>query len=194
MVDYCFKWNYTEGAPGLSLTEDEARVKDGAGEEYTAIMPSRAGMESPVLVTLVWKTGVVVVTFLDDFGRKATDYTFMKTDEILFLTRAHMWTYPNDEPGLRLSDSSSHETVYYRDDGYVKRVVKKKMEHFHETVEYTDVPVDTNWEPIPSFGDYRSIARYERDRGLQTGFRERDTACSVGVWPGLLDLRNNATI
>jgi hypothetical protein len=164
MVDYCFKWNYTEGAPGLSLTEDEARVKDGAGEEYTAIMPSRAGMESPVLVTLVWKTGVVVVTFLDDFGRKATDYTFMKTDEILFLTRAHMWTYPNDEPGLRLSDSSSHETVYYRDDGYVKRVVKNKMEHFHETVEYTDVPVDTNWEPIPSFGDYRSIARYERDR------------------------------
>jgi hypothetical protein len=75
-----------------------------------------------------------------------------------------MWTYPNDEPGLRLSDSSSHETAYYREDGYVKRVIKNKVEHFQETVEYTDVPVDTNWEPIPTFGDYRSIARFERDR------------------------------
>jgi hypothetical protein len=30
-------------------------------------------------------------------------------------------------------------------------------------IEYTDVPVEANWEPIPRFGDYRSIARYERD-------------------------------
>jgi len=163
MVDYCFKWNYADGGPGVSLTEDEARVKDGAGEEYSAILPPREGMKFPVLVTLVWKTGVVVVTFLDDAGRKATEYTFMRTNDSLFLARVHMWTYPNNEPGLRLSDSSSHETVYYRDDGVVKRVVKNKAEHFEETSEYTDVPVDTNWEPIPSFGEYRSIARYERD-------------------------------
>lgn len=164
MVNYCFKWNYADGTPGEPLTEAEARVKDGAGEEYTAIMPPRAGTKSPTLVTPVWKTGVVVVTFLDDPGRKATEYTFMKkTDESLFLARANMWTYPNGEPGLRLSDSSSHETLNYREDGYVKRVVKNKVEHFQETVEYTDVPVDTNWEPVPRFGDYRSIARFERD-------------------------------
>jgi hypothetical protein len=164
MVDYCFKWNYADGAPGVPLTEEEARVKDSSGEEYTAIMPPRTGMTSPVLVTPVWKTGVVVVTFLDDFGRKATEYTFMKkTDESLFLTRVNMWTYPNNEPGLRLSDSSSTEVVNYREDGYVKRVIKNKVERVQETVEYTDVPIDTNWEPIPTFGDYRSIARYERD-------------------------------
>jgi hypothetical protein len=164
MVDYCFKWNYADGAPGMPLTEDEARIKDSAGEEYTAIMPPRAGTKSPVLVTPVWKTGVVVVTFLDDFGRKATEYTFMKkTEESFFLTRAHTWTYANDEPGLRLSDSSSHETLHYRDDGHVKRIIKNKVEHFQEIVEYTDVPVDANWEPIPTFSDYRSIARFERD-------------------------------
>jgi hypothetical protein len=165
MVDYCFKWNYADGEPGVPLTEEEARVKDAAGEEYSAVMPPRDGMRFPVLVTPVWKSGVVAVTFLDDFGRKATEYTFMKkTEESLFLTRVHMWTYPNDEPGLRLSDSSSNEMVSYREDGYVKRVVKNKVENFQETVEYTDVPVDTNWEPIPTFGDFRSIARFERDR------------------------------
>ena len=164
MVNYCFKWNYADGAPGEPLTEDEARAKDAAGEEYTAIMPARAGAASPTLVTPVWKTGVVVVTFLDDPGRKATEYTFMKkTDESLFLARASMWTYPNDQPGLRLSDSSSQETIHYREDGYVKRVVKNKVERVQETIEYTDVPVTTNWEPIPTFGDFRSIARFERD-------------------------------
>lgn len=164
MVEYCFKWNYADGGPGVPLTEDEARAKDAAGAEYTAVMPPRAGSRSPVLVTPVWSSGVVAVTFLDDPGRKATEYTFMKkTDESLFLTRAHIWTYPNDEPGLRLSDSSSSETVQYREDGYVKRVVKNKAERSQETVEYTDVPVVHNWEPIPAFGDYRSIARFERD-------------------------------
>ena len=73
-----------------------------------------------------------------------------------------MWTYPNDQPGLDRSESSSYETVRYRDDGYVKRVVKNKLDQFQETVEYTDVPVDANWEPIPTFGDYGSIARHER--------------------------------
>ena len=72
----------------MPLTEDQARVKHSAGEEYTAIMPPRPGTRFPVQVTPAWKTGVVVVTFLDDFGRRATDYTFVKqTGERLFLTR-----------------------------------------------------------------------------------------------------------
>jgi hypothetical protein len=165
MVDYCFKWNYADGIPGVPLTEDQARAKDGAGEEYTAVMPPRAGMESPVLVTPAWKSGVVVVTFLDDGGhRVASAYTFKrKRDDRLFLARVTTWTYPNNVPGLRRSDSTSHETVYFREDGYVKRIVTNKAEQYKETIEYTDVPVDANWERIPTFGDYRSIARYERD-------------------------------
>ena len=63
MVDYCFKWNWTDDAPGVSLTEDE-----DAGQ-----------------------------------GRRGRGRT------------------------------------------------RRSM------------PVASNWEPIPSFGDYRSIARYERD-------------------------------
>jgi hypothetical protein len=164
MVNYCFKWNYADNAPGEPLTEAEARVKHEAGEEYSAVMPPRSGAQSPTLVTPVWKTGVVVVTFLDNPGRKATEYTFMKkTEESLFLARAHMWTYPNDEPGLRLADAISHETVHYREDGYVKRVIKNKVDRAQETIEYTDVPIADNWEPIPAFGDYRSLARFERD-------------------------------
>ncbi|MGW5052725.1 hypothetical protein [Actinokineospora sp. NPDC004072] len=164
MVDYCFKWNYADSAPGEPLTEDEARVRDAAGDEYTAIMPPRTGAKSPTLVTVVRKTGVFVVTFLDAPGRKSTEYTFMrKTGESLFLARVHLWKYPDEQAGLRLSDASSHETVTYREDGYVKRLIRNKVDRVQETVEYTDVPVDANWEPVPAFGDYRSIARYDRD-------------------------------
>ncbi|SDE00490.1 hypothetical protein [Actinokineospora iranica] len=170
MVDYCFKWNFADGAVGIPLTEAEARARDVAGEEYTAIMSPRAGAKSPTLVTVVWKTGVVVVSFLDDPGRKAVEYTFMKkTDESLFLTQVHTWNYPNDRRGLRLSDCTSHETVHYREDGYAKRVVKNKVERFQETVEYNDVRVDANWEPIPAFGGYRSLARFERDEPVANG-------------------------
>ncbi|TDD62651.1 hypothetical protein E1263_02740 [Kribbella antibiotica] len=163
MIEYCFKWNYADGRPGVPLTVDEARDRDLAGTEFTAILPARLGSTSPVLVTPVWATGVLVVTFLDEPGRKATEYTFQKrTDDRLFLTRVHTWTYPTDEPGLRLSAASTHETVLYQEDGLVKRVVKDKVERTQETVEYADVPVDSNWEPIPVFGDYGSIARWDR--------------------------------
>lgn len=163
MITYCFKWNYADGAPGELLTMDEARSRDDAGEEYTALLSTTGSSSFPTLVTLAWKTGVVVVTFLDLFGRKTAEYTFRKkTTESLFLRRVHLWTYPNDQPGLRLADSTSHETVYYQEDGSVKRVVKNKIKQTQETIEYTNVPVDANWEPIPQFGDYHSIARYER--------------------------------
>ncbi|TWD83151.1 hypothetical protein FB561_4309 [Kribbella amoyensis] len=163
MVRYCFKWNYADSCPGDLLTEEEARSRDSAGEEYTAVLPPRDGTTAPVLVTVVRKTGVVVVTFLDEPGRKAAEYTFLKkTDPRLFLSRVSLWGYPTDEPGLRLSSSSWHETVNYREDGTVKRVVKNKVERSQEVFEYTDVPMDSQWEDLPVFGNYRSIARYER--------------------------------
>jgi hypothetical protein len=163
VISYTFRWNSRRNKPGNPLTTEEARARDAAGEEYTAILPPRPNTNYPVLVTPVWKTGVVVVTFIDDFGRQSVEYAFRKKDDNrLFLTRVHLWTYPNDEPRLRLSDTSMHETVVYREDGYAQRVITNKADGYRETVEYTDVPIDSNWEPVPTFGDYNSVGRFER--------------------------------
>lgn len=159
---YCFKWNYADNEPGVPLTEAEARAKHDAGEEFTAVMPPQRGTRSPVLVTPVWKSGVVAVTFLDDPGRKATEYTFMKRDDRLFLVGVDLWTYPTDEPGLRLSAATVYESISNHEDGTVKRIIKDKVKQEKETIEYTDVAMDSHWEPIPGFGDYESIARFER--------------------------------
>jgi hypothetical protein len=163
VISYTFRWNSRRNRPGNPLSEEEARARDAAGEEYTAVLPPRPGTNFPVLVTPVWKTGVVVVTFIDDFGRQYMEYTFQKRDgDRLFLTRVHLWTYPSDEPRLRLSDASAHEDIVYREDGYSQRVITNKVEGYKETVEYTDVPVDDNWEPMPVFGEYSAIGRFER--------------------------------
>jgi hypothetical protein len=166
VLDYTYKWNYRRNRPGQVLSEEEARLKDAAGDEYTAVMPPRPGTTRPVLVTPVWQTGVVVVTFIDEFDRRAVEYVFSKKDDTrLFLDDVHMWTYPNDEPRLLLSAATVRERVSYYTDGYVKRVITNVGEHYKETIEYRDVPVESNWEPIPTFGDYASIARFERGTG-----------------------------
>ena len=165
-VQYTYRWNQRRNKPGNPLSEEEARARDAAGEEYTAVTPPRPGTSSPVLVTPVWKSGVVVVTFMDDPGRKTVEYTFAKKDESrLFLESVHLWSYPSDDPKLRLSDASVREEFHYREDGYVERIVTNKAEQYRETVEYSDVPVESNWEAVPEFGQWGSVARFERGVG-----------------------------
>lgn len=163
VTGYTFRWDHRRNEPGTPLSEEEARAKDAAGEEYSAILPPRPGTRSAVLVTPVWRTGVVVVTFIDDFGRRVVEYVFTgKDDHRLFLSGVRVWTYPNDQPGLLLSDAVVRENIRYREDGHVRRVITDKAERHRETVEYTGVPVDTHWESVPAFGAYGSIGRFER--------------------------------
>jgi hypothetical protein len=161
-VTYCFKWNFRKNRAGELLTEEEARARDASGEEYTAVVPTQEG-SPPTLVTIVWKNDFVEVDFLDDPGRKYMSYSFSKRDGArLFLSNVTVWTYPNDDPKLRLSDAVTHESMRYRDDGHVSRVIVDKVENVKETKQYSGVPVEKNWEQVPEFGRYRSVARVER--------------------------------
>lgn len=162
-VTYCFKWNFRRQRAGTPLTAAEARDLDATGDEYTAVVPAEKDGNPPVLVTVVWKNDFVGVTFLDEAGRKNVEYSFYKKNNgNLFLENVSMWTYPDNNPRLRLNEATVQENIQYREDGYVNRVTIDKVENVKETKEYTDIPMDRNWEPVPSFGDYRSIARFER--------------------------------
>jgi hypothetical protein len=52
-ITYCFKWNTRRKRPGVPLSEAEARARDAAGDEFTAVLPTPAGSSYPVLVTIV---------------------------------------------------------------------------------------------------------------------------------------------
>jgi hypothetical protein len=165
-VTYCSSWNWRRHRPGIPLTEAEARARDAAGEDYIAVVPPSGvgpGGRHPVLVSVVPQNACIAVTFFDDPGRRAVKYYFFRSGEDrLFLRDVSLWEYPGDDPRLRLNESTKHEQIAFREDGYVKRVVVDKVERYKETTEHSDVSVAGNWEPVPEFGDYRSIARRER--------------------------------
>ena len=150
-----------DAKPGSPITVDEARDRDAVGEEYTAVVP-RSGHPYPTLVTIVWKNDYCSTIFLDEYGRQAAKYVFKKMGDQLFLSRILMHTYPNKKRGLVVSDAVRMEDVKMRPDGYSKRVVTDDEKQERITDEYSDVPTDANWEPIPKFGEWDSIARFER--------------------------------
>src|SRR5690625_1394119 len=68
---------------------------------------------------------------------------------------------PDDNPKLSLKDSNIWEEFRCREDGYARHVVINKKENVKDTTECTDVLVAANWESVPEFGRYESIARWE---------------------------------
>ncbi|MFC4564674.1 hypothetical protein ACFO4E_22680 [Nocardiopsis mangrovi] len=160
-VTYCHRWNSRRARPGSPITEDEARESDAAGEEYTAIVPL-PDRTYPALVTVVGKKSYWSTTFLDAYGRETAKYIFDEREGRLFLHRVFLRTYADDTPGLLLSDAARVEEVRIRPDGYMKRILIDKPKNEKITEEYSDVPVDSNWEPRPEFGAWSSITRFER--------------------------------
>ena len=47
VIEYSFRWYYRRNRPGMPLSEQDARAKDTAGEEYTAVLPPRPGTPLP---------------------------------------------------------------------------------------------------------------------------------------------------
>jgi hypothetical protein len=163
-IAYCHSWNYRRRRIGIALTEADARTRDTAGEAFMAVVPVSG--PHPALVDVAWENQCIAVTFLDPHGRKSLKYFFYKVNRsggsAMFLRTAYLWEYPSDDPRLRESESTKRETYSYREDGHARRVVVDEIEQYKDTAEWSEVPIDKNWEPVPSFGDYWSIARRER--------------------------------
>lgn len=162
-IEYCHSWNSRRNRVGVPLSEADARARNATGEQFIAVVREKAGSQ-PALVTVSGENDVITVTFRDRHGRQNLKYWFGKVDddERLFLRTVMFWEYPSDDPKLRQSDATKVEDTSFRPDGYVKRVVMDSVEQVKETTEYNSVPVADNWEPVPEFGNYWSIARRER--------------------------------
>jgi hypothetical protein len=56
------------------------------------------------------------------------------------------------------------ETLSYGRDGFAKRVVKDDNAGETTTQERHGVDVSDHWEPLPKFGEWWSVIRYEREK------------------------------
>ena len=137
------------------LGEDEARRRHETGDLYTVILGDPESADAYLEVRL--EAGFVGVYFLDDDGRNHLTYLFGKQDgeDRLFLEQA-IWR-EFDETGKPRRGQAFHfkrdGTVYLREKDYEKREATRGEKQDD---------VSGNWEPVPEFGHYESIARFAR--------------------------------
>lgn len=158
-VTYCELWSGKVRSPTGVLTEAGARDRDAGGEQYCVVLGDPAAPQA--ILEIAWENSALSVSFVDEEGRTHTQYLFRTMDNgKLFMHDATTWTYP--EGACRKSQASYIETAQFRPDGYASRAIDDSSAGRTEKTEYTDVPVETNWEPVPEFGHWESVARYDR--------------------------------
>jgi hypothetical protein len=159
-VSYCELWSDRLRRPVGQLSEDAARQLDWRGQRYGFVVgdPFAPDLE----VTVHWKKSCLTVSFIDDAGRKHVRYMFRLIDEHrLFLGNVIAWEYVE---GARYEfEAARIESVLCKPSGYLRRKLEDKNSKTVQISEYTSVPVNSNWEPSPQFGDWGSVIRYERN-------------------------------
>jgi hypothetical protein len=159
-VTYCELWSDQLRAPSEVMGAEQARARDAAGEPYCVVLGDASAPQA--VIEVAWKNSYLGVSFIDEAGRTHTSYDFEKVDESrLFMTEVTVWTYP--EGAQFKFEASVIESVEFQPDGYASRTVDDKSSDQVKETEYANVPVDTNWEPVPEFGHWESVARYDRD-------------------------------
>lgn len=159
-VVYCWDWNVRLAQPIESTSESVARKQDSIGEQYTAVLFDGQGVAERT-VTVVWKNNHVGLDFLDYRGRPVCRYFFTRMNpQYLFVSELEIREW--DEQGQMLNESTRIETSIYKPDGTLvweeidpNTGVGATQEGRQEFLEY-------HWEPVPEFGNWASVARYDR--------------------------------
>lgn len=160
-ITYCRRWNEILGKPIQPLTEAQARQRDRAKQWYTVVLGDIANPDC--YLEVAWENDHVGVWFLDDHGRQVLHYSFRRVDENrMFLRSITRWEYPEGAP-RGLDEATFIEEFTYEQDGTVRREVDDARANEISAEHYSDVPLDINWEPVPKFGDYRSVTRLDRE-------------------------------
>lgn len=159
-VTYCELWSGKRRKPVGAMSADQARRRDADGEPYSVVLGEPNAPKS--VIEVVPENNYFNVNFVDGEGRTGAAYGFEKIDDSrLFLAEVTLWTYPQ---GARSKSQASRiETFEFRPDGYAAQTVDDSSSDQVEKTEKSNVAVDMNWEPVPEFGHWESIARYDRD-------------------------------
>jgi hypothetical protein len=160
-IRYADQWKVSYNQPGEFISVDEAQRRHMAGERYVALLKQG---EQRIVVDNNLEAGLINVYFLDDKRRWTTKYLFQRLDD------GRLWL---QQVGNRkwLDDSRyRYDSTTIRNDGrmYAERgILGDRGEK--EVMERRLDPATLLFlnEPVPQFGDYRSITRYERDPAQQ---------------------------
>lgn len=164
-VHYCRRWNFSLDQPIDPYTPEQARERDEQGELYTVII---GDAQKPECV--IERDGSLYGPyFFDSNRRRQTCFAFRAIDDKrLFLKEIWTWEYPHDK-ARRLNESSRIDHLVYDQNGIVKHTITDKIKNEVVTRQIADVKLDINWEPVPEFGDWESLSRFNRDKPHSEG-------------------------
>jgi hypothetical protein len=158
---FCERWLGGQHRPGGVISESAARRRDSRGRPYMIVL---GNPERPdALIEVNWSLDYLATWFLDDKLRRYLKYSFTRVDaKTLFLEQIILWEYPED--AVRdLNTASKITTLTYRQDGIAYEAIDDSIAETGEVISRSDVPLDINWEQIPKFGDWSSVARWDRE-------------------------------
>lgn len=155
-VIYSENWNDMLRQPLRPMSEGEARRRHEAGEPYVAYVHEHPGGRDAV-VELALFVPTVAVSFLDANRDRSTTYAFTSDgDAGLFLSEMALQTFGPDG----LAETDEHHR--FSTDGLI-RVTRRDFRTGEERSWKQRIgDFAPLFEPIPSFGDYDSITRYDR--------------------------------
>ncbi len=141
---------------------DEARARHANGEVYAAVL--RDPEAQLTLAGIELEGRAANVSFLDGAGRLYLRYSFGPAEDgkRMFLQAASFIEYADDVA----KESIASESYHWREDGTAYFERSDKVENLHTQREGTKDLLDRHYEPLPAFGDYASIFRVDRDKGL----------------------------
>ncbi len=159
-ISYCVQWSGESRGPVTPLDERDAEKRGEAGEPFGVVVGDVA--KPAAFIEVNWGLGTVLVWFFDERRLRYLKYEFKRVGAgKLFMSAVNLWEYPPGEAGEFEEPVKAH-FVSYRPDGIVRQVERDYGSREDTITDVSDVELDINWEEVPAFGDWASLARLDR--------------------------------
>jgi hypothetical protein len=168
-VDFQYgrKWNFLTNSM-IKPVDPAKAAQTLASQGFVTAKTQDAASERHVILEIRRQLGEGAgeqrfgVFFLDRLGRPAFIYRFAPVGHKLFLNVIREYVYPNDQAEA-MAGASVTIAGYFEPDSDVITVVESHHDEQREE-KYNQMNPDPgkNWEPMPSFGDWESLIRFER--------------------------------
>ncbi|WP_341210491.1 hypothetical protein [uncultured Microbacterium sp.] len=164
-------WNQVRLRIGGVIGEEQARLRylSGGKDDWFSVgayadgVPDGAAPEYTMEVTP--QGGFISVSFYDQLCRVRFEFLFGKTDAgVMFLEEIYDFRYPDETTYYTRSGCVTNTNYRYRPDGSMHWRLTDKVANVTEQADYRDIDVSTHWEPVPEFGEWASITRFDRTK------------------------------
>ncbi|MFH5877744.1 hypothetical protein [Arthrobacter sp. NA-172] len=165
---YGQRWHPTRNQPTEALDEAEAMARFNGERSkpdwftVAAFVEDATPEQVPEFYAEITPHGAyAAVYFIDPFGSIHYIFGFRKTGKQLFLEDITAYAYPDMTKHYNQNECAKVVSMYYKTDGVVEVETIDKSQPDISVVHSKDVDVSAHWEPIPAFGDWESLGRFD---------------------------------